>query len=267
MIFGCSFGIFELGVNGQLYKKYPDVLFEQATGTQIKKNQSEYFGAGEDTIYLSGMAAGAAIEEGPDRLRRPLRHPRGRAPHQRVHARRPGDASGGEGQADLDELLVLAAEGGRGREELDRRGRRRASARTSTVRQAGVVAESKGIPWVGYDSNARKSAPKQWLTAATYNWGPYYVKRVKAAINGTWKPGLLLRLDQGRLHGYRSVRPEGQRRRRRPRSQPSGRRWSRASSTSSRADLTTRRARSWSPRGRPSRSSRICTRCSGSSRA
>ena len=55
--------------------------------------------------------------------------------------------------------------------------------------QAGVVAESKGVPWVGYDSNARKSAPKQWLTAATYNWGPYYVKRVKAAINGTWKPG------------------------------------------------------------------------------
>ncbi len=47
---------------------------------------------------------------------------------------------------------------------------------------AGVVAESKGIPWVGYDSDARKSAPKQWLTAATYNWGPYYVKRVKAAI-------------------------------------------------------------------------------------
>ena len=60
MIFGCSFGFFELGVNGQLYKKYPDILFEQATGTQIKKNQSEYFGAGEDTIYLSGMAAGAA---------------------------------------------------------------------------------------------------------------------------------------------------------------------------------------------------------------
>ena len=36
---------------------------------------------------------------------------------------------------------------------------------------AGVVAESKKVPWVGYDSDARKSAPKQWLTAATYNWG------------------------------------------------------------------------------------------------
>jgi basic membrane protein A len=64
MIFGCSFGMFENGVNGQLYNKYPEVIFEQATGLQIKKNQAEYFGAGEDTIYLSGMAAGAASKKG-----------------------------------------------------------------------------------------------------------------------------------------------------------------------------------------------------------
>ena len=64
MIVGCSFGMFENGVNGQLYKKYPDVLFEQATGTQIKKNQSEYFGAGEDTIYLSGWRRGPRARRG-----------------------------------------------------------------------------------------------------------------------------------------------------------------------------------------------------------
>ena len=64
MIIGTSFGMFELGVNGQLWKKYPNVLFEQATGLQVEKNQSEYFGAAEDTIYLSGMAAGAATKKG-----------------------------------------------------------------------------------------------------------------------------------------------------------------------------------------------------------
>src|SRR5207247_4907636 len=53
----------------------------------------------------------------------------------------------------------------------------------------GVYAEKHGVPWVGYDSNAQASAPKQWLTAAVYNWGKYYVSRVKAAMNGTWKPG------------------------------------------------------------------------------
>jgi basic membrane protein A len=53
----------------------------------------------------------------------------------------------------------------------------------------GQFAESKGVPWVGYDSDARTFAPKQWLTAAVYNWGPYYLRRTKAAMNGTWKTG------------------------------------------------------------------------------
>jgi basic membrane protein A and related proteins len=53
----------------------------------------------------------------------------------------------------------------------------------------GVVAQKHGIPWVGYDSDAKKFAPKSWLTASVYNWGPYYLKRVQAAMNGTWKPG------------------------------------------------------------------------------
>jgi basic membrane protein A len=51
----------------------------------------------------------------------------------------------------------------------------------------GQFAESKGVPWVGYDSDASKFAPKQWLTAAIYNWGPYYLRKTKAAMNGTWK--------------------------------------------------------------------------------
>jgi basic membrane protein A len=53
----------------------------------------------------------------------------------------------------------------------------------------GQFAESAGIPWVGYDSDAQKFAPKSWLTAAVYNWGAYYLRRVKAAMSGTWKSG------------------------------------------------------------------------------
>src|SRR5205823_7742338 len=53
----------------------------------------------------------------------------------------------------------------------------------------GQFAESKSVPWVGYDSDAHTFAKKQWLTAAVYNWGPYYLRRTKAAINGTWKTG------------------------------------------------------------------------------
>ena len=39
----------------------------------------------------------------------------------------------------------------------------------------------------GYDNDARKYAKTSWLTAAVYDWGPYYLKRVKAAMDGSWK--------------------------------------------------------------------------------
>src|ERR1043166_1239950 len=60
MIFGTSYGFFDKA----LAAKYPQVDFEQATGTDTAKNLSEYFGAAEDTIFLSGMAAGAASTDG-----------------------------------------------------------------------------------------------------------------------------------------------------------------------------------------------------------
>jgi len=51
----------------------------------------------------------------------------------------------------------------------------------------GQVAEANSLKWTGYDSNQESFAPKAWLTATTYNWGPYYINEVKAAMNGTWK--------------------------------------------------------------------------------
>jgi basic membrane protein A len=69
------------------------VLFEQATGTQIKQNQSEYFGAAEDTIYLSGMAAGAATKKGVIGYVVPFGS-RGRPAHQRLHPRCAGTHPG-----------------------------------------------------------------------------------------------------------------------------------------------------------------------------
>ena len=74
---------------------------------------------------------------------------------------------------------------------------------------AGVYAEKAGVPWVGYDSDAKKFAPKQWLTAAVYDWGPYYVRRVKAAINGTWKPGFYYGSVKDGFTSLAAYGPEG----------------------------------------------------------
>ena len=269
MIFGTSFGMFELGVNGQLADKYPNVLFEQATGTQLKKNQAEYFGAAEDTIYLSGMAAGAATKKGvigyvvpygiPEVVRHlnaftlgaQATHPGAKvkivwtnawfSPPKETAAAKALVAAGVDviGQnVDSPAAGVYAEKAGvpwvgyvvpfaipevirhtnaftlgvqkahpgakvkiiwtnswfapdkekKAAENLH-------SAGADVIGQnvdspaAGQFAQSKGLPWVGYDSNAKKFAPTSWLTAAVYNWGPYYLKQVKGAMNGTWKTG------------------------------------------------------------------------------
>src|SRR4029077_8810232 len=52
IIFATSFGYQDAVAKAAA--KYPDVKFEMATGYIVKKNMAEYYGAGEDAIYLSG---------------------------------------------------------------------------------------------------------------------------------------------------------------------------------------------------------------------
>jgi len=49
------------------------------------------------------------------------------------------------------------------------------------------VAESRGVYGFGQASDMSKFAPKSQLTAIVDNWGPYYIERVKAVMDGTWK--------------------------------------------------------------------------------
>jgi basic membrane protein A len=184
MIFGTSYGYFDKA----LAAKYPSVLFEQATGTDVAKNLSEYFGAAEDTVFLSGMAAGAASKTGdigyvvaypiPEVIRHANAFALGAQlmhPGAKVHL--VWTNSWFDPAKEKKAAQSLHAAG------ADVLGQNVDSPAT------GQFAESAAIPWVGYDSNAEKFAPKSWLTAAVYNWGAYYLKRVKEAMAGTWKSG------------------------------------------------------------------------------
>ena len=185
IIFGTSFGFF----SKKLAAKYPDVLFEQATGTDQSENLAEYFGAGEDSIYLSGMAAGAATKNGkigyivPFAIPEVIRHANAFAlgaqavnPKAQVKLIWTNTWFSLEKERKAAESLVNSW----GADVLGQ---------NVDSPAAGTYAKSKGIPWVGYDSDASKFAGASWLTAAVYNWGPYYLSRVKAAMNGTWKTG------------------------------------------------------------------------------
>src|SRR5713226_7739622 len=184
MIFGTSYGYF----SKQLAAKYPNVLFEQATMIDTAKNLAEYFGAGEDTIYLSGMAAGAATKSGvlgyvvPFATPEVIRHTN--AWTLGAQAMHPG----AKVKIVWTNSWLDVAKEKRAAESLHAAGADVLGQNVDSP-ATGQYAESAGIPWVGYDSDAMSFAPRQWLTAAVYHWGPYYLRRVKAAIDGTWKPG------------------------------------------------------------------------------
>lgn len=49
------------------------------------------------------------------------------------------------------------------------------------------VAESRGVKAFGEATDMAKFAPSAELSANVNVWGPYYIKRVQAVIDGTWK--------------------------------------------------------------------------------
>ena len=186
IIFGTSFGYQDQMLAEA--KKHPDVKFEMATGYKTSANMADYYGAGEDGIYLSGMAAGAATKKGvvgyvvPFAIPEVIRHTNAFALG--VQATHPGATV----KIVWTKSWFSPATEKKAAESLKAAGADVIGQNVDSP-AAGQYAETAGLPWVGYDSNSQKFAPKSWLTAAVYNWGPYYLKRTQAAMNGTWKTG------------------------------------------------------------------------------
>jgi len=186
IIFADSFGYKAAMVAAA--KKYSNVYFEHATGDTVTKNFANYFGASEDTIYLSGLAAGAATKKGvvgyilPFPFAEMIRH--ANAFTLGVQETHPG----AKVKVVYTNAFFDPAKEKKASEGL-------IAAGADVIGQnvdgtaAGQAAQAAGVPWVGYNSNSQKFAPTSWLTASVYDWGLYYLDRVKAAANGTWKAG------------------------------------------------------------------------------
>jgi basic membrane protein A and related proteins len=204
IIFATSFGFQPAMIAAA--KKHPDVKFEMATGTAVSKNMSEYFGAGEDAIYLSGMAAGAATKSGTIGYLAPFAIPE-------VIRHANAFALGAQATHPGVKVKLLWTNSWFAPDKEKKAAENLHAAGADVIGQnvdspaAGQYAESAKIPWVGYDSDAKKFAPKQWLTAAVYHWGGYYTKRVKAAMNGTWKTGFYYGSMKDGLVGLASFGP------------------------------------------------------------
>jgi basic membrane protein A len=204
IIFATSFGFQPAMIAAA--KKHPDVKFEMATGTAVSKNMAEYFGAGEDAIYLSGMAAGAATKSGTIGYLAPFAIPE-------VIRHANAFALGAQATHPGVKVKLLWTNSWFAPDKEKKAAENLHAAGADVIGQnvdspaAGQYAETAKIPWVGYDSDAKKFAPKQWLTAAVYHWGGYYTKRVKAAMNGTWKTGFYYGSMKDGLVGLASFGP------------------------------------------------------------
>jgi len=170
MIFGTSYGYFDKA----LAAKYPQVDFEQATGTDTAKNLSEYFGAAEDTVFLSGMAAGAATKSGtigyvvaypiPEVIRHANAFALGaQLMHPGAKVKLVWTNSWFDPAKEKKAAQALHAAG------ADVLGQNVDSPAT------GQFAQSKHVPWVGYDANAANPNPATGGPAKG-GWAFYDVK-------------------------------------------------------------------------------------------
>jgi basic membrane lipoprotein Med (substrate-binding protein (PBP1-ABC) superfamily) len=187
MIFATSFGFQD--AMAAAAKKNPTVYFEMATGFKLDKNLAEFFGAGEDTDYLAGIAAGAATKSGkigfvapfaiPEVIREINAYTLGaRSVRPDATVKVLWTSSWYDPAKEKKAAQSLIADG------VDVLGQGCDSPAT------GEAAKTAGsVKWTGYDSDQTAFAPDQWLTATVYHWGPYELTRVKAAIDGTWKSG------------------------------------------------------------------------------
>ncbi len=185
LIFGTSFGYMDPMLAAA--ENFPDVAFMHATGYKTSDNMGNYFGAAEEGRYLSGMAAGARSETGeigyvaafpiPEVLRG-------------INAFTLGAR---EINPDATVQVVWTStwfdpptEGDAAQALLDAGVDVIAMHQDSSA--PGQAAEAAGAGWVGYNTDMSEFAPEGWLTAATWDWGPYYLATAEAVTAGTWAP-------------------------------------------------------------------------------
>lgn len=184
VIVATSFG-FQDGIVASA-KKHPDVKFLHCSGYEMADNMSQYFGKIHEMMYLDGIVAGLKTKTNqlgfvgafpiPEVIRNINAFTLGAQsvnPNVKVKVNwtntwydpaKEKDAALGLIDAGVD---VIA-------QHQD----------TAGPQQA---AESKGISSVGYNTDMSATAPKANMTSAIWNWGPYYVKQIKAVQDGTWK--------------------------------------------------------------------------------
>jgi basic membrane protein A and related proteins len=186
LIYTTSFGFMD--ATAKVAKKYPNVMFEHATGYKRDKNLATYSGRFYEGRYILGQIAAKMSKTG---------------------------TIGYIGSFPIPEVvsginaMMLGAQSVRPDMKVKiiwvntwyDPGKEAAAARALADQGADVLtqhtdsaaatqfANERGIYSFGQDSDQIKFGPKAQLTAIVNNWTPYYTDRIKLALDGKWATG------------------------------------------------------------------------------
>jgi basic membrane protein A and related proteins len=184
LIFTTSFGYMDPTL--KVAKKYPNVHFEHATGFKKDKNMSIYNGRFYEGRYIQGVIAGKMSKAGvlgyiasfpiPEvimGINATMLGAQTVNPNIKVKIiwvntwfDPPKEADAAKALLDQGADIVMQ--------------------HTDSPAAMQIAAE-RGKLAFGQDSEMIKFGPKTQLTSILDNWAPYYIARVKAELDGTWK--------------------------------------------------------------------------------
>src|SRR5450755_580609 len=184
LIFTTSFGYMEPTL--KVAKKYPNVHFEHATGFKRDKNMSIYNGRFYEGRYIQGVIAGKMSKAGVLGYIASF-------PIPEVIMGINATILGAQTVNPNIKVKIIWAntwfdpgkEADAAKALLDQ-GADIIMQHTDSPAAMQVAAE-RGKLAFGQDSEMIKFGPKTQLTSIMDNWAPYYIARVKAQLDGTWK--------------------------------------------------------------------------------
>jgi simple sugar transport system substrate-binding protein len=184
LIFTTSFGYMEPTL--KVAKKYPKVHFEHATGYKRAENMSTYSGRFYEGRYIQGQIAAKMTKAG-------VLGYIGSFPIPEVISGINATMIGAQTVNPNIKVKIIwvnswfdpGKEADAAKALIDQ-GADVVMQHTDSPAPMQVASE-RGKLAFGQDSEMIKFGPKAQLTSIIDNWGPYYIARVKAELDGTWK--------------------------------------------------------------------------------
>ncbi|WP_273229517.1 BMP family ABC transporter substrate-binding protein, partial [Kosmotoga pacifica] len=184
LIFATSFGYMDSVIN--VAKKYPKTIFMHCSGYKTAKNVGTYFGRIYEPDFLSGLIAGIMtksnivgyvaaypipeVVRGINAFALGIKYVNPTAKLHVIWVNSWYDPAL-EKEAAISLLNIGADVIAQGQD-------------SPAAQQA---AEEYGVYSIGYNSDMGNFAPKAYLGAPVWNWGPYYERVIREVMSGTWK--------------------------------------------------------------------------------